>query len=451
MSSVLVKTEAVLCYLLLAMALLAMSSLPLRAQVVALDRGQSIDERRTGWLPYLFATESLETAIGVAGFSAGGLQPQASLFGTAFVSANESALISGALNNFRLGDSRFFVDSFLLANHFTEKRYYLDYDGDPTEVRAGSNDSDKDDYLTGVSNEVTFDFTFKYRLPIGGIRDDPVAVYRLHEGLRESGPQGGEVWNPLVSGQTTLAGRFFYTYRDLDDFTIGTVEDETVDELLQAKTSGVEVWLEYDNTDFPRNPSRGSRQLLKITRDLGWLGSSDTWTNLEADLSKYFDFGTSSWFRQQVLALNFWTSNTTTWKTNRYDPQIISNRPPPGFGSELGGFDRLRAFPSGRFHDKAAVYYAAELRLIPRFQPLRDLPLLRNFEIDWWQVVPFVEAGRVGPEYNSDLFTRDLKWDAGVGIRLMAFRLPVRLDFAVSDEGSSVWAMFGQPFARQGN
>jgi hypothetical protein len=111
----------------------------------------------------------------------------------------------------------------------------------------------------------------------------------------------------------------------------------------------------------------------------------------------------------------------------------------------------MRAFPSGRFRDKAASYYAAELRLIPQMQPLRDLPILRYFEIDWWQVVPFVEAGRVGPEYNSDLFFKDLKWDAGLGIRLMAFRMPVRLDFAVSDEGSSVWAMFGQPFSRQGN
>jgi outer membrane translocation and assembly module TamA len=96
------------------------------------------------------------------------------------------------------------------------------------------------------------------------------------------------------------------------------------------------------------------------------------------------------------------------------------------------------------------VYYAAELRLIPRFQPLRDLPVIRYFEIDWWQVAPFVEVGRVGPEYNSDLFTKDLKWSAGIGIRLMAFRMPVRLDMATSEEGSSIWAMFAQPFSRQG-
>jgi outer membrane translocation and assembly module TamA len=81
---------------------------------------------------------------------------------------------------------------------------------------------------------------------------------------------------------------------------------------------------------------------------------------------------------------------------------------------------------------------------------LRDIPLLNYFEIDWWQVVPFIEAGRVGPEYDSDLFFKDLKWDAGIGIRLMAFRSVVRLDFAAGEEGGAVWAMVQQPFARQG-
>ena len=232
---------------------------------------------------------------------------------------------------------------------------------------------------------------------------------------------------------------------------MGADGEDVVDQQLIAETNGLEFWIEYDNTDFPRNPARGSRQLLKLTRDFGWANSSNSWTNIQADLAKYFDLGRSKWFRQQVAALNFWTSNTTTWRTDPANPNIISNRPPPNYGSTLGGFDRLRAYPSGRFHDKAAVYYAAELRLIPGTQPLRDIALLEYFEIDWWQIVPFVEVGRVASEYDSELFFEDLKWSAGVGLRLMAFRTPVRLDFAVSEEGASVWAMFAQPFSRQGN
>ena len=76
--------------------------------------------------------------------------------------------------------------------------------------------------------------------------------------------------------------------------------------------------------------------------------------------------------------------------------------------------------------------------------------MLRYFEIDWWQIVPFIEAGRVAPDYDSDLFIKDLKWSAGIGLRMMAFRVPVRLDIATSEEGASVWAMFAQPFSRQG-
>jgi hypothetical protein len=437
---------------LLSLLLLLIIALPvqLSAQVVALDRGQEIDEKRTGWLPYIFATESLGTAIGAGGFSASGKkQPQSSLFAGAFVTSNKSALISGAWNNYRIGKSRFFIDSFFLADHFTDQRFYAGQDIDPNATRAGSNDSDPEDYVTGVSNEVTFTASLKYRLPIGSLKDDPVSVYRLYQGLVESGPQGGGTWNPMTSGQTTLAAKLFYTYRDLSEFVFNEVQNTPADEQLFAKTNGLEFWLEYDNTDFPRNPTRGSRQLLKVTSDFGWAASRDSWTNLEADLSKYFNLGDSKWFRQKSLAFNFWTSNTPDWEVAANGD--INHQPPPSYGSSLGGYDRMRAYPTGRFHDKSAVYYSAELRLIPQTQPLRDLPLLNYFEIDWWQIVPFVEAGRVSDTYDSDLFIKDLKVDAGIGLRFMAFRAVVRLDWAVSEEGNSVWAMISQPFSRQGN
>lgn len=431
------------------LALVALMPAQVSAQVVSLDKGQSLYEPRTGWLPYIFATSSLGAAIGAIGFKSGFRQPQTSLFGTAFVTSNKSALVSGGIFNYRFGDSRFFLDSYLLLDHFTDQRFYADIDQTPTIPPAGSNESNANDFVSGISNEATLYLTLKYRLPIGGLKDDPVAVYRLDEGLLGSGPKGGETWNPLTSGQTTIGTRFFYTYRDLYDFSFGPNELDPTEELLVARTNGLEFWLDYNNTDFPRNPSRGSRQLFKLTNDFGWLDSDNSWTNVEADLSKYFDLGTSGWFRQQVLALDFWTSNTPTWQTDPQDDQIVTHRPPPKYGSTLGGWDRLRAYPTGRYNDKSAVYYAAELRLIPRYRPLRDWAPMEYFQIDWWQVVPFVEAGRVGPDYDSDLFFKDLKWDVGLGIRLMAFRAVVRLDMAYGKEGAAAWAMVEQPFARQ--
>ena len=446
LSSINPRSLLLQCLLFLAIAVPLQAS----AQIISLDRGQTPEEKRTGWLPYVFATDSLGWAAGAGGFSTGGKsQPQSSLFGTAFVTTNESALVSGAWSNHRFGKSRFFFDGFALADHFTDQRFYLGRNLDSSQPRPGSNDSDPDNYVTGISNEVTLTATMKYRLPIGSIKDDPVAVYHLYQGLLESGPQGGTTWNPMTSGQTTLAGKFFYTYRDLSDFVYNERQNDPVDEVVFAKTNGLEFWLEYDNTDFPRNPTSGSRQLLKIASDFGWGQSSESWTVLQADFSKHFNLGKSGWFRQKSLALNFWTSNTPDWEQNA--DGTISHQPPPSYGSSLGGFDRMRAYPSGRFNDKAAVYYAAELRLIPQTQPLRDLPLLNYFEIDWWQLAPFIEVGRVGSEYNADLFYKDLKVDAGIGLRLMAYRSVVRLDWAVSDEGSSIWAMIEQPFSRQGN
>lgn len=417
---------------------------PSHAQDAALDETESLGEKRSGWLPYAFATDSLDFAVGLGGFTAGTIQPQASLVGTAFVTANDSALISGAANNFRLGNSRFFADAFILADHFTDQRFYVDLDNDPSMPKAGSNDSDKNDFISGVSDELTLNLTLSYSLPIGSTKNDPLTVYTLDEGLLKSEPTGGSEWNPLTSGRTTLASRYFYTYRDLSNF-------ETDEDQLESKTNGLDVWLEYDNTDFSRNPSYGSRQQFKVSRDFGWFDSSNSWTNLELDASKYFDLGSSSRFKQKILALNFWTSNTPSWKTDPANLQVVAHRPPPNYGSELGGLDRMRAYPSGRFSGKSAAYYAAEMRLTPQFQKMRDWPIIDYFDVDWFQIAPFFEAGRVSDYFNGDLFTKDLKFDVGIGLRAMAFRSVFRLDFAVSDEGAGVVAMISQPFSRPGN
>ena len=108
----------------------------------------------------------------------------------------------------------------------------------------------------------------------------------------------------------------------------------------------------------------------------------------------------------------------------------------------------MRGYPIGRFSDKSAIYYAAELRMMPQGNPLRDAPLLDYFEIDWMQLVAFFEGGRVGPHYDSELLFEDHRYSVGLDLRLMAFRSVVRLGVAWSEEGAQVWAMFGQPFAR---
>jgi hypothetical protein len=85
--------------------------------------------------------------------------------------------------------------------------------------------------------------------------------------------------------------------------------------------------------------------------------------------------------------------------------------------------------------------------MIPDWNPFLSWPRLqRHVGVQWLQLVPFVEAGRVAPAWNLDTLHSHMKFDAGLGFRLMAKGLVVRLDSAVSDEGYLVQMMVGQPF-----
>ena len=78
--------------------------------------------------------------------------------------------------------------------------------------------------------------------------------------------------------------------------------------------------------------------------------------------------------------------------------------------------------------------------------PIGEISWLRWLKMDWWQFVGFVEGGRAANEYSfSELFS-DWKVDVGLGLRAMMAGGMIRFDWAVSDEGSSMWVMFGHPF-----
>ena len=66
--------------------------------------------------------------------------------------------------------------------------------------------------------------------------------------------------------------------------------------------------------------------------------------------------------------------------------------------------------------------------------------------IQWLQFVPFVEIGRVAPEWEIERLHSDMKWNAGLGIRAFAKGIVVRIDTAVSDEQIGVQMMISQPF-----
>ena len=107
----------------------------------------------------------------------------------------------------------------------------------------------------------------------------------------------------------------------------------------------------------------------------------------------------------------------------------------------------MRGFPTQRFNDKAAIYYAAELCLIPHWNPFEHWERVQKYVgIRWLQFVPFMEVGRVAPDWDLDRLHSDMKWCAGLGIRAWAQGIAIRIDSAYSEEGVGVQMMIAQPF-----
>jgi outer membrane protein assembly factor BamA len=301
--------------------------------------------------------------------------------------------------------------------------------------RAGSNDSDEDNFVEGDGWDNYFRLRFKYLLPLGHGKDQIIDAYELDQGLLKSGASGATSWNPLVSGKSYLELRPFYRSQQ--------IEGDDVDEDL--KTNGADFSFFWDNRDFLNSPSRGNGLNLKVSRDFGWLDSSDSWTSLQGEFDVYFPLKLSDSFRQEVLAFDFWTSYSPSWEEQ--SDGTVDNGPPAYTGATLGGLWRMRGYPSQRFSDKAAIYYTAELRVIPRWNPFVRWPTIqKHLGVQWLQFVPFVEVGRVAPSWNMDELHSDMKWDGGVGIRALLKGIVARIDTAVSGEGFSVQMMVCQPF-----
>ncbi len=387
-------------------------------------------------LPYGFYNENFGFAAGYVYGVTGYPQEQSALLTTAIVGSRGSGMLFLLGRDIRMpGTRRLFFDPVASVGYFGENEAYIDGNPKFRNERAGSNDSDEKNFVEGKGWDNFFRLRFKYVLPIGTGKDQVISTFRVDRGLLTSGASGGNCWNPLVSGKTYLELRPFYRWQQIDG------DDVDAD----LKTNGADVSVFWDNRDFFANPSKGFGLRGKASRDFGWFDSSDSWTSVEGELDAYIPLGYTDWFRQRVIALDVWSSYSPTWDEGR--DGTIANRPPAYTGATLGGLWRMRGFPSQRFNDRAAVYYSAELRLMPKWNPFDGWPRIQKYlGIQWLQFVPFVEVGRVAPEWDVNRLHSDMKWDAGIGIRAWAQGIVARIDTAYSDEGFGVQMMISQPF-----
>ena len=402
-------------------------------------KAEAPDQRRDMkvLVPYALSTESLDFTLGLAWATTEGLRAPASLFSTAYYSANNSALLmAGARNVHVRNTERFFIDTTLLTGRQRQRRVYVDGNALFPDTPSGSSPSDPDDVLIKDTWEARAEVFFKWVLPIGESVDEPIEHYLVSKGFLVSDPTGGS-WLPWKGGRTTLSIRPQYWDQFIDP------EDEDI----AFRTLNAAFLLEYDNRDFRPNPARGGYLRGGFTYDPGWLDDTDDWSTIEGELSKYFWLGKNSWFRHQVLALNAWTMATPSWEESIEDGELnITGAAPYFAGPTLGGPMRLKAYPQNRFHDRAAVYYAAEVRMIPQCVVLPSLGAKPLLDIQWWQLALIGELGNVASEWSLDELHTDMKWDAGLGIRAMFGSAIGRMDFMYGEEGFSLQAMFGQSF-----
>ena len=393
-------------------------------------------------LPFVLYSEIFGWAtggfVGVQGIS----QRNMSLYMGGLVSTNGTKYGFLQIREFYLPFyPRLYIAPDILGGYFGVLNVYKDNPlapMDPNKPRAGSNESDENDYMEVSGYDQWYELKFRLLLPIGHGKDQIYFKPILKDGILASGEMGGTDWNPFKSGRTFLEVKPFYRKR------------------VAFATNGIDFSVTRENTDYYVNPTRGSFQKFSFRRDFGWFDTFAPWSVIETDLRWYFPiheylFGKSS--KPKVLAVNFWTVNTLTWDS--YDVAGIDpmgneikmfHRPPPYTGAYLGGRYRLRSFYEGRFNDRAAIYYGAEYRQIIDWNPFDYWAFTRKLNVDWLEFAVFAELGRVAPEWEISTLHTDMKWSAGAGMRMFMNNIILRLDYAQGTEGSFIQMYVGHAF-----
>jgi len=399
------------------------------------------EAKNTLVLPYAFPSDSMGTTIGVGGMAKGYHQDQLLFGATVYGSVDDAKGIIGGMWDYRLPyTERLFFTVYGAYSYYPRQRAYTDFPRPPSDSSpppAGTNDSAEDNFSEDDGDDNWIDFKLEYVLPMGSMKDTGMAEYHLKDGILESGASGGDAWNPLESGTSVLLLGQTSRYQSFN----------TDSATVSGDTFPFQIGYLYNNTDFPTNPTIGSSQYLGYTKDFTD-GITGSWDFAEFEASKYFDFGPTKHSRQQVLALNFWTGSSFSWnETTAPDGEtVIENKPPYFEGARLGGFYRMRGYPNNRFNDRSVIYTTAEYRYTLKWNPVANVSWLRWLNLDWFQIVPFIEGGRVAGDYNvSELFS-DWKVDGGISIRSMMAGGVVRFDMAASEEGGAAWVMFNHPF-----
>lgn len=160
-------------------------------------------------LPFALYSEIFGWAVGgfvgVQGLS----QRNMSLYAGGLMSRNGTKYGFLQLREFYLPFyPRIYIAPDLLGGYFGVINIYKDPPNSPPasepQLRAGSNESDKNDYIEASGYDQWYEIKFRYLLPIGHGKDEVYFSPKLEYGILQSGETGGTDWNPFISGRTFI-------------------------------------------------------------------------------------------------------------------------------------------------------------------------------------------------------------------------------------------------------
>jgi len=280
-----------------------------------------------------------------------------------------------------------------------------------------------------------------------------------------------KIHNALVFNLYEKRLNFQVNY-DKTEFRQDTLKDHDGNVLkeldLKSKNNQTTLSLDLDLTDDHFDPRKGMRIDLSYQNHKSKESKSADLFVLDYGLSGYVPMGKFS-----TLALNYFQSDAHVTREGETDIDVIRTELGDcdpgasdyadcisareelalntyyerkyGTASDIGGDQRLRAYPGGRFKGAHAAYFGAEFRwnFVQEATPF-NYWIWRDVR-SGYQMAIFIESASVS-ELASDLW-KERRYSAGVGFRLITASGGIyRADFAKGNEDTEVSIIFDYPW-----
>jgi translocation and assembly module TamA len=198
---------------------------------------------------------------------------------------------------------------------------------------------------------------------------------------------------------------------------------------------GTPIYLRYDNTDNPLDPTTGAKALAAATPYYALFTQSDQFLRSETTGSTYLKFDQAA---RYVLAVRGRLGSI--WGAGR-EELPASIRFYSGGGGSVRGYGFQQLGPLDEHNDpeggRSVVEFGSELRI--RIT-------------DTIGVVPFIEGGNVYVDSLPEVTSFDFRYGAGLGLRYYTTIGPLRFDVAVpldrrhTDDAFQIYISLGQAF-----